>query len=299
MLLPLPNPRNSPWTTKAALPAAALFLLTLCAGSGASAADTCLSASCHGTLAKGASVHAPVSAGECESCHIATGVPHPGAEKGFRAAAEGAALCYGCHDDFARRPRVHGPVKAGNCIVCHNPHAGAGARLLRRPGGEVCFSCHGGIQRQIMGSAFQHPPVAEGRCGDCHDPHGAPDRPHLRAYYPRDWYVAFSEASFALCFKCHDSKAFLYQRTSAATGFRNGDRNLHFLHVNKPDKGRVCRICHGVHGADQPKLVQSRTPGFGQWDIPVELTVTSTGGTCLAGCHNPKTYDRVRPVRNP
>lgn len=299
MLSPRADLERSKKMIMSALSGAALFLAILCAGSDASAADTCLSASCHADLIKGASVHAPVAAGECESCHIPTGIPHPGEGEGFRPVAEGGALCYGCHEDFSRRPRVHGPVKAGNCSVCHDPHAGAGPMLLRRAGGEACFACHGGIQRHVMGSAFAHPPVAEGRCGDCHDPHGSQHRPHLRAYYPREWYVAFSEENFALCFKCHDSKAFLYQRTSAATGFRNGDRNLHYLHVNKPDKGRVCRICHGVHGADQAKLVQSRTPGFGRWDIPVELTVTATGGTCLAGCHNPKTYDRVRPVRNP
>lgn len=280
------------------LPAAALFL-ALSAASAAFAADTCLSASCHQPLGRGASVHAPVAAGECESCHIATGEPHPGRKKGFSPAATGAALCYRCHDDLTVRPRVHGPVKAGNCGICHNPHAGAGPSLLRAPGGKVCFSCHGAIERQVANSPYPHPPVAEGRCAACHDPHGSPHRPHLKAYYPRDWYVAFSEENFSLCFLCHDKGAFLYQRTSAATGFRNGDRNLHYLHVNKPSKGRVCRICHGVHGADQPKLVQSRTPDFGQWDIPVVLTATSTGGTCVAGCHNPKTYDRVRPVRNP
>ena len=62
--------------------------------------------------------------------------------------------------------------------------------------------------------------------------------------------------------------------------------------------GRVCKNCHGIHGADQPKLVQSQSPDFGKWQIPVYFKKSDTGGACAAGCHRPKAYDRVKVFRN-
>ena len=122
--------------------------------------------------------------------------------------------------------------------------------------------------------------------------------PLLKAAYPQEFYASYSAATYALCLTCHDRGAFEYARTSEATSFRNGSRNLHRVHVNKPDKGRVCKVCHGVHGADQPRLIMSKVPGFGQWDIPIKLTVTKSGGTCFVGCHKPKSYNRYKAVEN-
>jgi len=122
--------------------------------------------------------------------------------------------------------------------------------------------------------------------------------PLLKGTYPEGFYAPYRAESYGLCLTCHQRGAFEYERTSEATGFRNGDRNIHYVHVNKSHKGRVCRTCHNVHGADQDKLVQSKTEGFGRWDIPINLETTSTGGTCVVGCHKPKSYDRVHPVRN-
>ncbi|MDH3999198.1 MAG: cytochrome C, partial [Desulfuromonadales bacterium] len=108
----------------------------------------------------------------------------------------------------------------------------------------------------------------------------------------------FEEESFALCFNCHDKNAFLYQRTTEATAFRNRDANLHFFHVNRGDKGRVCKSCHGVHGADQDKLLLSRVPGFGRWGIPVNWIKVDAETTCYVGCHRPKTYSRDKKIDN-
>jgi predicted CXXCH cytochrome family protein len=150
----------------------------------------------------------------------------------------------------------------------------------------------------MEGAVSQHEPVAKGRCWDCHVPHSSDYKPYLAAYYPRQFYVPYEEENFSLCFNCHDKNAFLYERTSEATQFRNRDRNLHYFHVNRPDKGRVCKSCHGVHGADQERLLPSRVPGFGRWDIPLRWDENENGATCYVGCHKPKTYDRTKLIDN-
>lgn len=260
------------------------------------ASGSLLCEQCHAGPAAGkANVHAPVAEGNCLACHD----PHGGTNQ-FLLISEGGILCRGCHGEIGASGRVHGPVRAGRCDYCHVPHASNEPGLLKMAGNKICFSCHSGIRGIIETSVSQHQPVAEGRCWDCHRTHDSEFRPLLRGYYPREFYVPYLEENFDLCFECHTNRGtFQYQRTSEATGFRNGDQNLHYLHVNKPVKGRVCRNCHGIHGADQKKLILSRVPGFGNWKIPVRFLPTPTGATCLAGCHKPKSYDRVHPVENP
>ncbi len=261
-------------------------------------ADTgCVTADCHFRLVQGETVHSPVAEGECDSCHESTGVKHPGKGNGFILVEKGGALCRQCHDDIGNAPILHGPVRSGRCDYCHAPHASDNPFLLRGDGNKICFYCHGGVQRTIKNSRAQHEPVAQGRCWECHQPHGSEFKPLLKKFYPKDLYTPYEHENFALCFNCHDERAFLYERTSEATNFRNGDFNLHLLHVNKPRKGRVCKSCHGVHGADQNKLILSSVPGFGNWEIPINFQPTANGATCYVGCHKPKTYDRINPVR--
>ena len=162
----------------------------------------------------------------------------------------------------------------------------------------LCYLCHGDMERVVKGSKFQHQPVGDGECASCHNPHGALFKDLLRNFYPEEFYVPYRQDNYALCLECHSPNTLEYQRTSEATDFRNGDRNLHFIHVNKNDKGRVCKTCHGVHGANQKRLILPKVPDFGRWQIPIEFTPTSTGGTCVVGCHKPKSYDRLRPVNN-
>ncbi|WP_221251364.1 cytochrome c3 family protein [Desulfuromonas versatilis] len=269
------------------------FFASFLFASSVAAADGCLVSDCHADLALPKVVHSPVSEGECESCHQATGAKHPGSAKGFKAVARGGELCLQCHDDVGNEPNRHGPVRAGRCNFCHTPHASDNPALLLGSGNKICFYCHGGIERIVKNARSQHAPVAEGRCWDCHKPHGSEFKPLLKDYYPAEFYTPYRYENFALCFRCHDDRAFLYERTSEATSFRNGDYNLHVLHVNKAKKGRVCKSCHGVHGGDQDKLILSKIPGFGSWEIPINFQRTANGGTCFVGCHKPKTYDRL------
>jgi hypothetical protein len=85
------------------------------------------------------------------------------------------------------------------------------------------------------------------------------------------------------------------QRTTVLTNFRNGDRNLHYLHVNRK-KGRTCISCHEVHAGSQEMQIRTLTP-FGAWEIPIKYAKTPTGGKCLESCHVLKEYDREKPFK--
>jgi predicted CXXCH cytochrome family protein len=110
--------------------------------------------------------------------------------------------------------------------------------------------------------------------------------------------VPYTDTEFSLCFDCHDRDLLRYADTSFATNFRDGERNLHFLHVNDPQKGRSCTLCHAIHGADNPTLIAASVP-FGQWQLPLKFVKTATGGSCSPGCHKPYAYDREVPGRKP
>jgi predicted CXXCH cytochrome family protein len=143
-----------------------------------------------------------------------------------------------------------------------------------------------------------HGPIADGDCTSCHgEIHGGEHFRLLTEDYPTKPYVPYDEARYALCFGCHDSEAFAEERTDDATEFRNGDQNLHFIHVNRTVKGRTCRLCHEVHASKKPKQISEAVP-FGEWEIPINFEKTSTGGTCLPGCHRRYRYDRQSPVVN-
>lgn len=253
--------------------------------------DLCLA--CHGDPAKGLPfVHPPVADG-CVDCHS----PHQGAHAKLLL-QPGGRLCLMCHDSVMAGKKVHGPVSAVNCAMCHAPHASPNQGLLTRPGNALCLACHAPIGQIIKQAKSQHEPVANGRCWECHAPHSSDFSPLLRSAYPEELYVTYSREQYALCLTCHNPNAFEYGRTSEATNFRNRDQNLHYYHVTQLGKGRTCRVCHGVHGADQGHLIQSRSSHFGRWQIPVYYANSETGGTCVAGCHRPKSYDIVEKVRN-
>ena len=232
-------------------------------------------------------VHAALEGG-CTSCHN----PHGGANAKLLADPL-PGVCFACHDAIAdkvqKEPVVHAAVKgAKSCVACHTPHAGDVPKLLLQPEKEVCLACHTTLISKAMTTL--HGPIAEGRCTACHDPHGGPNRRLLLKPFPGEPYVAYSATEYALCFSCHNRDLLLYPDTSFATKFRDGERNLHYLHVNRV-KGRSCRMCHAIHGADNPSLIAESVP-FGQWTLPVKYVKSADGGSCSPGCHKTLSYDR-------
>lgn len=253
-------------------------------------AEGCMTGTCHPQIKVSSSgMH-----NQCTDCHEAHSGTSP---KPMR--FDSGKLCLECHAEIVAGPNLHGPVKAGGCRFCHQIHGSTEPSLLKAQGSKVCIPCHGGIAETIKKSKSQHSPVADGVCWDCHTPHGSRIRPLLKEAYPKSFYTGYRTDRFELCFSCHDKNGIEYDPTSEATGFRNGTKNLHAVHVNRPTKGRVCKSCHAVHGGDQEKLIWRFTPDFGAWDIPLHFKKTDTGGTCFVGCHNPKSYDRFRVIVNP
>lgn len=251
-------------------------------------------------------IHEPVDL-TCSGCHD----PHGGNIEYFLP-KEGSDLCMTCHSDFIHAALEaefpHAPMTEDKaCRNCHAPHASPQEALLSTSTKELCLTCHSetihrdgrsinNIHLEITQASSLHGPIREDNCVACHMAHGSDVAQILRKPYPKDFYAPFEPGAYDLCFECHDRAIVDYERTDA-TGFRDGDRNLHFLHVSR-EKGRTCRACHAEHASTQPNHVRTEVP-FGRWMMPVKFEKTETGGTCETGCHIPYEYDRVSPALEP
>jgi len=265
--------------------------------------------SCHtdvqAELENAVSVHTPVKQ-DCAGCHNAHG-----GNREYFLVAEGQDLCRKCHEPFLKQmsqfKHPHEPMTEGKgCVACHEAHVSSQEQLLKAHNMELCLSCHNetiagargmveNIQAQIGNARFLHGPLREDNCIACHQAHGS-DHPNiLEKAFPDSFYTSFESEKYDLCFACHDKQIILEEKT-AATGFRNGEQNLHYLHVNR-EKGRSCRACHHEHAANQPNHIREEVP-FGRWRMQVEFEKTETGGSCSTGCHVPYKYDRASPVQN-
>jgi hypothetical protein len=115
----------------------------------------------------------------------------------------------------------------------------------------------------------------------------------LTESYPALFYAPFKVDTFKLCFRCHSQDLALKPTGTGLTKFRNGEKNLHFLHVNQ-EKGRTCRACHEVHASTRPAHIRDAVPfGNSGWMLKINFEQTPNGGSCAPGCHAPKTYDRT------
>jgi len=253
---------------------------------------------CHGTIQsemKKKTVHDAIQEG-CTSCHN----PH-GSSSRKLLSAEGETLCFQCHSGIRERidksKSLHAPVKTEKaCASCHDPHASDGEKLLQKAGKDLCLDCHKDVLKKNQ--AVLHGPIREGKCTPCHDPHGSPNAKLLVKAFPTDLYVPYTDNTYPLCFSCHNRDLLRFPDTSYATGFRDGDKNLHFLHVNKKEKGRNCKACHAMHASELPKLVPEKV-AFAKWDLPLKFVKTETGGSCAPGCHKKFNYDRKTPGKAP
>jgi predicted CXXCH cytochrome family protein len=238
----------------------------------------------------------------CTNCHD----PHASDHR-YELRSAVPELCAKCHEnilhDYQAAAVKHVPVVEGaGCMNCHTPHMADDERLLITDGMSVCLKCHDGTikidQYELahMGQLLaknpeHHGPIQGKECSGCHKPHGSPFFRLLTNEYPKEFYTSFRESKYDLCFRCHDSSLVKEERTTTLTGFRDGDRNLHFVHVNKSPKGRTCRSCHETHASTLPKHIRVSVP-FGKWNLPVGFKKTDNGGSCESGCHAVQKYDR-------
>ncbi len=261
---------------------------------------------CHGNLKssmqKAASVHGPAAV-NCTACHN----PHLAlAGKGLKAGPPD--LCVSCHTDFkptlATMQKEHPePLKQGSCLHCHDPHDAPQKELLKDTSEALCLACHKadvkkpdgtavpGLGPQLSGDVHLHGPLAAHDCAACHNPHGNTQTSFLRGPYPTGLYADWTPDTYGFCFTCHDESLVTAKKTKTATEFRNGDENLHYVHVDRARKSRTCRICHQPHASTNEHLLRTSVP-FGSWELPIGWKAAPDGGSCAPGCHLPKTYSR-------
>ncbi len=249
--------------------------------------------------------HRPFTEG-CVTCHD----PHA-SDSRYQLHTGAPELCFECHGGIGELINesiiAHGPAVAeGGCSDCHNPHFSRQPKLQRDPQPELCLDCHDEVietadGRQIRDIALvlaehenHHGPIRQGECTVCHQPHASDHFRLLQQDYPQAFYAEFEMEQYRLCFSCHQADLVKERSAQGLTGFRDGDVNLHWLHVNQ-EKGRTCRACHEVHASSQPFHIRDSVP-FGEsgWELKINFEQTETGGSCSPGCHKAKTYDRKK-----
>lgn len=261
---------------------------------------------CHdelpGKLGKLRVVHGAIEKETCLGCHD----PHQSARSRLLKADPRSSLCLGCHQ------QMEGSLTAGTrhrirdwkegCRTCHAAHGSDHAKILQEaPTSRLCLSCHQEARTSVDGRTIQpikiwfsagktqHEPVRKGECQQCHQVHGS-EAPRLL----KDEY---SEQAYGLCLNCHKKEMISHRRAQEETAFRNGETNLHYLHLVGGRKQRSCQVCHEVHASDQPKLIRA-TFFYKQNELPIRYRKTPTGGSCVSACHREMKYDRERALEN-
>ena len=253
-------------------------------------------------------VHRAVIDGKCTDCHD----PHASDFRG-QLKGDGVTSCLECHEPLRQKlaasPVKHGPITGGDgCAACHVGHASDLPKLQREAQPAACLSCHDRTLKDASGRAItnmaallkdnpqHHGPIREGNCTACHDPHASQNFGLLATDYPQDFYAPFDESRYRLCFSCHQPELATAKSGAGVTQFRDGDRNLHFVHVNR-EKGRTCRACHEVHASRRPFHIREATPfGATGWLLEINFEKRDTGGACAPACHKAMSYDRSTPA---
>ncbi len=259
-------------------------------------------------ITEGAHMHGALEQG-CTGCHS----PHASDHK-FQLKQTSPGLCMTCHKDrfdqiTAGATVIHGAVTdEGGCSVCHEPHSSKLASLQRGTQPGTCLSCHDKPLKTKEGTPLTnmalllknntdwHGPIREGACTACHSPHAGKNFRLLAEDYPPQFYAPFKVDTFKLCFKCHIPDLVLKPSGQGLTQFRNGDKNLHWLHVNQ-EKGRTCRACHEVHASQRPAHIREAVPfGSSGWLLDINFKKNVDGGSCSPGCHTARSYGRATPM---
>lgn len=275
--------------------------------------DLCLG--CHQEMSRQLEVmpikHEPVEK-SCLDCHD----PHA-SQFHMVTKAEPLQLCAGtCHEDVRKavteaKFKHDAVTEEGGCANCHTPHGGELASLMKDRPVNVCLKCHDkpieqdgktivpAVMNLTKPDVIKHGPVRDGSCGGCHNVHGSDHTRLLAADYPTKFYQPFDVKAYDLCFSCHDRNMVLEPTVERLTNFRDGDRNLHYVHVNRTKRGRTCRACHDTHTSDHAHIIRDAVPyGTSDWELPINYKPTPTGGSCSTGCHQTLRYDRDNPVND-
>jgi len=246
--------------------------------------------------------------GQCLACH---GVHATDFDGHLIAPVED--LCVSCHDEIRVKldeAVSHDAVfKGERCLTCHEPHASNQPMMLRDELATICLECHSkevqaldgrtipGMSDELTGKDHEHGPVEMSECHACHDIHGAGHARLLKRAAPGANLGKFDIRSYGLCLECHPQALVLEEKTTIVTEFRDGDVNLHSVHLKEERSPRSCTKCHAAHGSDLPRHM-ARFGVFegSNWKVPVGFVLTEDGGKCAPGCHEPLAYSRDNPI---
>jgi predicted CXXCH cytochrome family protein len=222
--------------------------------------------------ARGATIHEPVSDGECLTCHD----PHMSNERALLRQPE-ADTCGECHDVASPGGGrgLHSPVET--CTDCHNPHGGKRDKFLFADPPELCFDCHAD-PREAPGEL--HPALDEG-CLMCHDPHAG--------FFPG---VQRGDTANAVCLECHDDPT--EEKTNVHAALTEGCSACHDPHVSenagflREAGNSVCRRCHALQGHHVLDGEQAA-------NAPGSAAFPADGNEfACTGCHEPHASDHAR-----
>lgn len=249
--------------------------------------------------------HQVIAEEGCKACHD----PHAG-DFDPQLRKDTPELCMECHEPIREIVEeavvTHGALTEDKkCANCHSPHGSDLPVMLADKEVDLCLDCHNepmetesgpiiNMKAWIENNPERHGPIREGNCTLCHQPHGSQHFRILSHRFPRRFYSPFSTEVYELCFQCHEETLVLDELTAALTDFRNGNKNLHYVHVNQK-RGRTCRACHEVHAGTKPKRIKDFVP-YGTWMYPVNFEISADGGKCAPGCHLARAYDRLNAV---
>ena len=258
-------------------------------------------------------IHKAITKEGCIGCHN----PHHSEHKHLLIEdLDQGKICFRCHTDrkqsFGGATHHRFESMDKGCMSCHASHASDHPKILNQSTAmAVCLRCHKDtgkgtaqvdkappISFAVPEGGSIHKPVKDSQCIRCHEIHGS-TRPKLPAKnFTAEAYGTADEQSVGLCFSCHEQKKFnRLEVSSDETNFRNGERNLHFLHLYGSKQKRTCAVCHQVHTSAQPFLLNSIYHLYGQ-DISLGYKKADQGGSCANYCHKQMNYNRAEAVKN-
>jgi predicted CXXCH cytochrome family protein len=259
---------------------------------------------CHSILIENKTKHPPAIE-SCDACHQVNIKDHTeNGTKGLNLTDKLPDLCFSCHDGIKNEidslKKIHLALnESKSCVSCHSPHSSKNDKLLISEEKTLCLSCHNkdksktgekivNIENLLLKSKVIHPVINDAGCIICHKPHVSINQKLLKNTFPAAIYATDANEAFGLCFECHNSDMLKEARTTSATNFRDGDKNLHLIHL-KGNKSRSCILCHNVHASMNNHLIEDKV-AFGNWMLPLKYISNENGGSCSPGCHKKKEY---------
>ncbi len=248
----------------------------------------------------GASRH--VECADCHDPHLATGrIDLPGPATTPRAASGPLAGVRGV--DLAGVESAPAEYEYELCFRCHadSPDLPAPPTIRQFPESNLRLEFDGGFPSYhavaVAGVNAAVPSLIGDwsidsimSCTDCHNnddgpnnggtgangPHGS-DWPHLleRRYVTAN-NTTFSEAAYALCFKCHS-----WSNLSSGASFDDHDKHVR-------GERTPCNVCHDPHASSgNPKLINFDLSVVNPYQSAIEYVSTGThNGRCTLRCHN-------------